>query len=232
VLDGDRLGAGPRLRSVRLRHRPAVGRVTRLIQNGRLDFYITATFVFLAIAILVPMGWPANGRHAGLPADCSSTSWAVIAIAPGPCRGHLCEQPADGDRLAGHPGLCRRVLFMLIGAPDLSFTQFMVETLSVVILALAMTRLGCRRRITARPPVDKLDGTIALATGRGQGSRSIMLRVTQQAVRHGADSEFFNAYSVQIAHGRNIVNVILVDFRGIDTFGEIAVVMVTGLAFC
>jgi multicomponent Na+:H+ antiporter subunit A len=35
---------------------------------------------------------------------------------------------------------------------------------------------------------------------------------------------------VQIAHGRNIVNVILVDFRGIDTFGEIAVVMVSGLA--
>ena len=43
-------------------------------------------------------------------------------------------------------------------------------------------------------------------------------------------TEFFNEYSLQIAHGRNIVNVILVDFRGIDTFGEIAVVMTSGLA--
>ena len=33
-----------------------------------------------------------------------------------------------------------------------------------------------------------------------------------------------------IAHGRNIVNVIIVDFRGLDTLGEIAVVMIAGLA--
>ena len=41
---------------------------------------------------------------------------------------------------------------------------------------------------------------------------------------------FFTEYSRAIAHGRNIVNVILVDFRGVDTLGEIAVVMAAGLA--
>ena len=41
---------------------------------------------------------------------------------------------------------------------------------------------------------------------------------------------FFNTYSKSIAHGANVVNVIIVDFRGTDTLGEIAVVTVTGLA--
>ena len=41
---------------------------------------------------------------------------------------------------------------------------------------------------------------------------------------------FFSAHSKVIAHGRNIVNVIIVDFRGLDTLGEIAVVMIAGLA--
>lgn len=43
-------------------------------------------------------------------------------------------------------------------------------------------------------------------------------------------TDFFNAYSKTIAHGANVVNVIIVDFRGTDTLGEIAVVMITGLA--
>ena len=43
-------------------------------------------------------------------------------------------------------------------------------------------------------------------------------------------TEFFSAYSKIIAHGTNVVNVILVDFRGTDTWGEIAVVMIAGLA--
>ena len=43
-------------------------------------------------------------------------------------------------------------------------------------------------------------------------------------------SDFFTAYSTPVAHGRNIVNVILVDFRALDTFGEIGVVMIAGLA--
>ena len=43
-------------------------------------------------------------------------------------------------------------------------------------------------------------------------------------------SEFFNAHSAAVAHGHNVVNVILVDFRGLDTLGEISVVMTAGIA--
>ncbi len=57
----------------------------------------------------------------------------------------------------------------------------------------------------------------------------MLLRVTQVPFNTEL-SDFFSQYSRVIAHGRNIVNVILVDFRGTDTLGEIAVVMIAGLA--
>lgn len=67
-----------------------------------------------------------------------------------------------------------------------------------------------------------------IATALGVGFAALLIRVTQLTFDRSL-SDFFEAYSRTIAHGRNIVNVILVDFRGFDTFGEIAVVMITGL---
>ena len=57
----------------------------------------------------------------------------------------------------------------------------------------------------------------------------MLLKVTQLPFDDTL-TQFFNANSKVVAHGRNIVNVVLVDFRGLDTLGEIAVVMVAGLA--
>jgi multicomponent Na+:H+ antiporter subunit A len=127
----------------------------------------------------------------------------------------------------GIQGLAVALLFMLFGAPDLSFTQFMIETLSVVILALVMTRL--RLFPTDHRPADEkaLDITVSAACGLAFGL--LLLKVTQLPF-DSTLSRFFEAHSLAIAHGRNIVNVIIVDFRGLDTLGEIAVVMIAGLA--
>jgi multicomponent Na+:H+ antiporter subunit A len=57
----------------------------------------------------------------------------------------------------------------------------------------------------------------------------LLLKVTEMPF-DATLSRFFEAHSLAIAHGRNIVNVIIVDFRGLDTLGEIAVVMIAGLA--
>ena len=117
---------------------------------------------------------------------------------------------------------------MLFGAPDLSFTQFMVETLSVVILALVMTRLrlvAADHRPRAR---DCSDGAVALPAALGFGL--LLLKVTQAAVRRRAQRLLQRAFARRSRTARNIVNVIIVDFRGLDTLGEIAVVMIAGLA--
>ena len=203
--------------------------LTRLLQPGRLDFYMKATFIIVAAAIIVPMvvydelpafpEWPSNPPFYEL---------FIIAIA---AIGLISVLYAE-DRLTaivslGIQGFAVAVLFMLFGAPDLSFTQFMVETLSVVILALVMTRL--RLTPTDRRPLGRTVVDMSIALACGVAFMLLLLSVTQLPF-DASLSEFFTRYSVSIAHGANIVNVILVDFRGTDTWGEIAVVMVAGLA--
>ena len=127
----------------------------------------------------------------------------------------------------GVQGLAVALIFMAFGAPDLAFTQLMVETLSVVILALVMTRLNLSvhdRRVFE----DWLrDGGLSLLAGAGV---TIMLMKIVEGVFDGRLGRFFGENSVPIAHGHNVVNVILVDFRGLDTLGEISVVMAAGIA--
>jgi multicomponent Na+:H+ antiporter subunit A len=127
----------------------------------------------------------------------------------------------------GIQGFAVAVLYLLFGAPDLSFTQFMVETLSVVILALIMTRLRFDIHDRRSPVQTMMDGSIALACGLGF---ALLLLKAVEAPFNTELTAFFSQYSKVVAHGANVVNVIIVDFRGTDTLGEIAVVVVTGLA--
>ncbi len=202
--------------------------VTRITQGGRMDVYMTVTFSAVALVLLVPM--ILFGEGPAMPAFpvMPFYEWVVILIAVlGIAAVLIARNRLTAIVSLGIQGFAVAVIFMLLGAPDLSFTQFMVETLSVVILALVMTRL----RLSAadhRGTGEKLvDMTIAILGGLGFGL--LLLKITQLPF-DASLTDFFNANSRVIAHGRNIVNVIIVDFRGLDTLGEIAVVMITGLA--
>jgi multicomponent Na+:H+ antiporter subunit A len=126
----------------------------------------------------------------------------------------------------GIQGFAVALIFLLFGAPDLAFTQLMVETLSVVILALVMTRLNLSPRDHRNGVSTLITGAISVSVGLGLGLT--LMAITQQPFDRRLP-DFFTEYSNSIAYGRNIVNVILVDFRGIDTLGEIAVVALAGL---
>lgn len=202
--------------------------LTRFIQNGRLENYMMSVFVVAAFALFLPLltlhelpRWPAFP-------DLEFYEWSVMAIA---VLGLIAVMAAN-DRLTaivslGIQGFAVALIYMLFGAPDLAFTQFMVETLSVVILALVMTRLTLHKSDHRPPGQTIVDGCISLATACGLGL--LLLSVTQLPFNDEL-SVFFAQNSLTVAHGRNIVNVIIVDFRGLDTLGEIAVVMVAGLA--
>ena len=204
-------------------------RFTCIVQPGSLEVYMTVTFVFVAAALLVPMAvfdeWPSMPAW---PAGLRFYEAAVMLIAV----IGLVAVIVARDRLTaivslGIQGFAVALLFMLFGAPDLSFTQFMIEALSVVILALVMTRL--RLAPADHRPVGERLLDFLVAGACGTGFALYLMRVTQAPFDNRL-SDFFSAYSKTIAHGHNIVNVIIVDFRGIDTLGEISVVMVTGLA--
>ncbi|RJG45918.1 putative monovalent cation/H+ antiporter subunit A [Mesorhizobium sp. DCY119] len=202
--------------------------VTKVVQSGRLDIYMTVTFIAVALTLLVPMVLFDELPSMPVFPDLWFYEWTVVAIAVIGLGAVVYAQ----DRLTaivslGIQGFAVALLFMLMGAPDLSFTQFMVETLSVVILALVMTRL--RLSVSDHRPTGQKVLDISVAGACGLAFGMLLLKVTQLPFDETL-STFFKNYSLVIAHGRNVVNVIIVDFRGLDTLGEIAVVMITGLA--
>lgn len=203
-------------------------RITRVLHHGRLEWYLLLMFTVLAIAIFAPLlvtdslppmpAWPTLNFY----------EWGAIGIAAIGLVAVLAARTRLTAIVAlGVQGFAVAVIFMLFGAPDLSFTQFMVETLTVIILALVMTRLHLDEADSRDLETGLRDGMVSLAVGLGI---TILLLVVLQTDLDLSLTELFRATSTPIAHGRNVVNVILVDYRAIDTLGEISVVMAAGLA--
>jgi len=201
--------------------------VTRVLQTGKMQTYMLLTFVFTALAVLLP-GY-LSGSFPALPKlpEYRFYEWGILLIAVlGLIAVLIAKTRLTAIVSLGVQGFAVALIFMMFGAPDLSFTQFMVETLSVVILALVMTRLNLSPRDHRSLASSVVTGVVAAAVGLGL--MLTLLAITQQPFDSRL-SEFFTEFSRSIAHGRNIVNVILVDFRGFDTLGEIAVVVLAGL---
>jgi multicomponent Na+:H+ antiporter subunit A len=216
------------------------GVVTRLLHHGRLELYLVTVFVVLALALIVPL-LALDGYSVLLPTaelgnwsaklswpELAPYEWSVVALAViGLTAVLLAPNRLIAIVALGIQGTAVALVFLLFGAPDLAFTQFMVEILSVVILALVMTRLRLDKRDHRQLEDLARDGTLALVCGAGV---SLLLMVVLSGTLDTRLSDLFTATSVPIAHGHNIVNVILVDYRGFDTLGEISVVMAAGIA--
>jgi multicomponent Na+:H+ antiporter subunit A len=120
------------------------------------------------------------------------------------------------------------LVFLAYGAPDLALTQLLVETLTLIIVAIVLLRL---------PPLAQAAGAgsaarwfdALVAVGAGTLVAALTMATTSGVLDRQL-TEFFERNSYLAAHGRNIVNVILVDFRGLDTLGEIVVVATAGMA--
>jgi multicomponent Na+:H+ antiporter subunit A len=198
------------------------------IQNGNMRSYVRLTFIVVGLALLIPP--VALGAWPDMPEvpDMSFYEAAILALAViGVLQVVLARKRLTAVVSFGVQGFAIAVIFLLFGAPDVSFTQFMVETLSVVILALVFTRLPLEPRDERAPSSIVFDGMLGIAAACGFGLT--LLSVTQ-GVFNSTLSDFFSEYSATIAHGRNIVNVILVDFRAMDTLGEVAVVLMAALS--
>jgi multicomponent Na+:H+ antiporter subunit A len=130
----------------------------------------------------------------------------------------------------GGVGFGIALLFVLLGAPDVAMTQFLVETLLVIILLLVLQRLP--RPVYAQEAANRTRAmrlrNAAIAGGVGAVMAGLLLAVTRIPFDTRI-SEFFAQEAVPGGYGRNIVNVILVDFRALDTLGEIVVLAAAAL---
>ena len=126
----------------------------------------------------------------------------------------------------GIVGLCCALIFLIYSAPDVAMTQLLVDVLTIVIVVLALYRLPSlpRYQHTSKRWVIR-NSVISLAVGFL--ITLILLSVIGQPFDLSIN-EFYAHYSLSLANGRNIVNVILVDFRAFDTLGEMTVVGLAG----
>ena len=131
--------------------------------------------------------------------------------------------------LVGVTGYGCGVIFALHGAPDLALTQFLVETLTLVIFVLVLRTLPAEADREAMRRLRLPRALLAVAVGAtvtGLAAYAMAARTTTPISALLPDAAYYRG------HGTNIVNVILVDIRAWDTLGEISVLLVaaTGVA--
>jgi multicomponent Na+:H+ antiporter subunit A len=117
------------------------------------------------------------------------------------------------------------LIFVDFGAPDLAMTQFLIETMTVILFVWVIYRLPKISDEFARPRRTR-NAMVAVASGT---LMSLLVLVALSVQEGSRLSGFFAENSYILAHGRNIVNVIIVDFRGMDTLGEITVLSLAGV---
>lgn len=203
------------------------GILTRFIQHGNLRIYIVvilaclAALVVAAIASTGLAGLPHNGpvRFVALGVSVLMVVGAVAAIR---------SRSAVMAVLAmGSVGYGVALLFAEFGAPDLALTQVLVETLTLALFALLIRQLPPLHNYST-PVRRRTDAVIAALAGLTVVAALLAVRLEPMANALRA-SAAMAARSLPEAFGKNVVNVILVDFRAFDTMGEICVLAIAAL---
>jgi len=201
---------------------------TEWLQHGSLSRYLATVFA----SIMVGVGGTLllKGGIVGIPEfpELYFYEWTVLGL----IGLGIAVTLRTASRLMaicalGIVGACVGLIYLMYGAPDVALTQLTVEILVVVLITVVILKLPAHATVAASGRLEKLiRAGIAIGTGAvftllllGVNSTPLDLRIT----------DYYAKYSHSLAHGRNIVNVVLVDFRGFDTMGEITVLSVAGL---
>lgn len=199
---------------------------THLLQNGKLRVYLTVVLISFASLvgyevfdqIQIPEGskW-IDIRLYELFIPVLIISSSVMIVRTSSRLAAVCALGVIGYAVA--------MLFVMYGAPDLAMTQLAIETLTVILFVFVIYQLPRFKTISSR--ASRLRDA-ALAGIVGIVMTVVVLAATSAHVPSRV-TPFFVENSLTQAKGRNFVNVTLVDFRGLDTLGEIVVLAVAAL---
>lgn len=198
---------------------------TRLLQSGMLRRYLTT--ILVATIALGGGTFYHYGFFGGTidVAAVRSYEWILAVLVVGGAAGTLfLKRRIAMITSLGVSGFSIALLFLIFGAPDLAKTQFLIETLSVILVVLILTA------ITHKTDPISLGEKLthgAVAAGMGVVVSGTVLAVLKQPFSNPM-GEYYAQNSYIQGQGRNIVNTILVDFRALDTLGEITVLLVAG----
>jgi multicomponent K+:H+ antiporter subunit A len=214
--------------------------LTRWLSTERLQVQLLLLICAAFACALIPLsngGLPA-GNMAVAPVE---PAFALMWLAGAACAIGAATQ-AKYHRLAalslaGAAGLATCMTFVWFSAPDLALTQLIVEVVTLVLLLLGLRWLPPRYksvddkrvplRVRLRARTRRLRDLV-LAIIAGTGLAALSYAVLTRRAGEGI-SPFFIENSLPLAGGANVINVILVDFRGFDTLGEITVLGIVAL---
>jgi multicomponent Na+:H+ antiporter subunit A len=200
--------------------------VTRAVQTGALRHYI-----FVVMAATATLVWWKFLRFGEWP---TLSHFGDFSVAPAligfVVAGSAVVAAVSNSRLntllaLGVLGLGNALLFLYFSAPDLAITQLLVEALTIVLLVLVLHRLPDIKPKASRWLRSR---DVGVSIAMGAGVALLVLKATQVHMGERI-STTLSEWSYPLAHGRNVVNVILVDFRALDTFGEIIVLAIAAL---
>ncbi|MGW0928018.1 Na+/H+ antiporter subunit A [Streptomyces sp. NPDC002644] len=199
---------------------------TRRTQVGSLPLYLTAVLitavVLPSIAVLHTMPPLGQVRAWWTPAELPLALTVLIAA----FGAAVIKHRLAAVLVTGAVGYAVAGLFVVQGAPDLALTQFLVESLTLVVVVLVLRRMPARFTPGSRSRVGRW-ARASLALLVGAFVAGFALTAQQGRQNPGPAGDYLRR--VGETGGQNVVNAIIVDFRALDTLGEIAVLMVTSL---
>ena len=203
------------------------GRLTQQLENSSLQRYLALT-VGAAVVVAVAALWGSGigaGERALMPANALAVVVWLLLLAT--CavlvQGHL--QRFRSVVLVGLVGLVVSLAFVALSAPDLALTQLSVEVVSTVLLLMGLALLPQTSPRESSRTRKARDAALAVAAGAGMAWLAWVFMTRD----HDSISWYFLEQALPKGGGTNAVNVILVDFRGFDTWGEITVLGVAAL---
>ncbi|GAA4411125.1 monovalent cation/H+ antiporter subunit A [Quisquiliibacterium transsilvanicum] len=196
------------------------------LQNGSLQRYLR----LFVLAALLAGAWPfVHGQYGTGPLAGTAVSPVVLAVWGIGAVATVATVILHRSRFValvtmGVAGLIVSLAFVWFSAPDLALTQLLVEVVSILLMMLALRFLP---QESAPEPVRRRLADGAIAIFAGAGIAAIVYAVLTRPLT--TISGYFLEKAQPEGGGTNVVNVILVDFRGYDTLGEISVLGIAGL---
>jgi multicomponent Na+:H+ antiporter subunit A len=199
---------------------------TRLLQSGYLRYYIM-TLVIVATGLVGFTLFTRDGWN--FPEGVTDIRFYEVAlcvlILAAAFMAAITRSRLGTVASLGVVGYGVSLLYILYGAPDLAMTQFLIESLTVILFVLAFYHLP---QFTQLSPRGSKIRDLLIASLAGGLMTALVLSATG-VLFYPSISDYFVENALPLGHGRNIVNVILVDFRAFDTMGEITVLGIAAI---
>ncbi len=193
--------------------------------RGSLQSYIAWLLALVVLILVAALPLPSLHAASLLPVDAVTLLGAGVLMAASMITVAWHHRRFTALVMVSVVGLIVALLFVRFSAPDLALTQLAVEVVTVLLMLLALYFLPARGRRQSGALRLARDLLLAVVIGGGVGVAALAMMTSDfQSI-----SGYFLAQSVPGGGGTNVVNVILVDFRGFDTFGEITVLGVAAL---